>query len=62
MDKLDCLGECLEQNIEQMLGENSITIHLGRKLSDEKFNEVVASIIDFMDSRWPDLCQGEIVS
>lgn len=62
VNNVECLGECLEQSIEQMLEEDTITIHLGRKLSEEKFGEVVASILDFMDSRWPDLCRGEIVS
>lgn len=35
--------------------EDIITIHLGVNLSEEKYNEVVASVIAFMNSRWPDL-------
>ena len=31
-----------------------IIIHLGVELSEEKYNEVVQSIIAFMNTRWPE--------
>lgn len=31
-----------------------IVIHLGRVLPEDKYNEVVQSIIAFMDARWPE--------
>ena len=34
--------------------EDIITIHLGVVLSEEKYNEVVASVIAFMNERWPE--------
>lgn len=36
--------------------EDIITIHLGRKLTEEQYNEVVNSIVAFMQKRWPRLC------
>ena len=35
--------------------EDIITIHLGKVLTEEQYNEVVQSIIAFMDKRWPGL-------
>ena len=34
-------------------GEDIITIHLGKVLTQEQYDEVVASIIAFMNQRWP---------
>lgn len=33
--------------------EDIITIHLGKVLTQEQYDEVVASIIAFMNQRWP---------
>lgn len=38
-----------------MEDEDIITIHLGRVLSEEQYEEVTQSIIAFMNARWPDL-------
>lgn len=31
-----------------------IVIHLGRELPEDKYNEVVESIMAFMNARWPE--------
>ena len=35
------------------IDEDTIIIHLGKILSEEQYNEVVNSIISFMNKRWP---------
>lgn len=35
--------------------EDIIIIHLGKILTEEQYDEVVQSILAFMDKRWPDL-------
>ena len=32
---------------------DTITIHLGVELPEEQYNEVVASVVDFLNRRWP---------
>ena len=32
-----------------------IIIHLGRILTDEQFEQVQHSVIEFMNARWPDM-------
>lgn len=36
--------------------EDIITIHLGKVLTQEQYDKVVASVIEFMNQRWPN-CQ-----
>ena len=33
---------------------DTIVIELGRTLTDEQYDEVLASVIAFMEVRWPD--------
>lgn len=35
--------------------EDIITIHLGKILSEEQYQEVVDSVLAFMNKRWPTL-------
>ncbi len=35
--------------------EDVIIIHLGRILTDEQFERVQHSVIEFMNARWPDV-------
>lgn len=42
--------------------EDTITIHLGRVLPEEQYNEVVASIVAFMERRWPDFSQSKFTN
>ena len=37
------------------MDEDIITIHLGKVLTEEQYNEVVQSIVNFMNLRWPGL-------
>ena len=37
------------------MDEDIITIHLGKVLSEEQYNDIVQSVIAFMNKRWPDL-------
>lgn len=39
--------------------EDIITIHLGKVLTDEQYEEVLASVISFMEMRWPDFSQSK---
>lgn len=41
------------------MDEDIITIHLGTVLSEEQYNEVVQSIIKFLNKRWPGLSQNQ---
>ena len=34
--------------------EDIITIHLGKVLTQEQYDEVLTSVIAFMNQRWPD--------
>ncbi len=45
--------------MNEELDEDIITIHLGKNLPEEKYNEVVQSIIAFMNKRWPDLTNNK---
>ena len=40
--------------MENEQDEDIITIHLGKVLTQEQYDEVVASITAFMNQRWPD--------
>lgn len=42
------------KNMENGQDEDIITIHLGKVLTQEQYDEVVASIAAFMNQRWPD--------
>lgn len=42
--------------------EDIITIHLGRVLPEEQYNEVVASVVAFMENRWPDFAQNKFTN
>jgi len=42
------------QNMENEQEEDTITIHLGKVLTQEQYDEVLASVIAFMNQRWPD--------
>ena len=42
--------------------EDIITIHLGRVLTDDQYEEVVASVIAFMEMRWPDFAQNKFTN
>ena len=42
--------------------EDIITIHLGRVLSEGQYNEVVASVVAFMERRWPDFSQSKFTN
>ena len=37
-----------------MQEEDVIVIHLGRVLTDAEFDEVLKSVVAFMNVRWPD--------
>lgn len=39
--------------------EDIITIHLGKVLTDDQYEEVLASVIAFMEMRWPDFSQSK---
>ena len=36
--------------------EDVIIIHIGRVLTEQQFNEVMESVIAFMNKRWPNHC------
>lgn len=42
--------------------EDIITIHLGRVLTEQQYNEVVNSVISFMNKRWPEFRATEFAS
>lgn len=42
-------------NMEQE--EDIIVIHLGRTLTERQYEEVVKSVIAFMNKRWPGFCK-----
>lgn len=37
--------------------EDIIVIHLGKVLTEEQYQEVVNSVIAFMNKRWPGFCK-----
>lgn len=41
------------------MDEDIITIHLGKVLSEEKYNEVVQSVVNFLNLRWPGLFNNQ---
>lgn len=42
--------------------EDIIVIHLGKNLTDEQYDRVKKSVIDFMNARWPDVANVGIDS
>lgn len=42
------------KEVDEGVDEDTITIHLGKVLTQEQYDEVVASITAFMNQRWPD--------
>lgn len=42
--------------------EDIITIHLGKVLTEEQYNEVVNSVIAFMNQRWPELTNNRFTT
>ena len=46
----------------QGLDEDIITIHLGKVLTEEQYNEVVKSIVAFMNTRWPGLLLNQFAN
>ena len=57
------LAECrgIEEET-QGLDEDIITIHLGKMLPEEQYNEVVRSVVAFMNKRWPGLLSNEFAN
>lgn len=45
-----------------MEGEDCIVIELGVILPDDKYEEVLASVIAFMNERWPDFAQNRFTT
>ena len=39
-----------------------ITIELGKTLTDEQYEEVLASVIAFMEMRWPDFAANRFTT
>ena len=39
-----------------------ITIELGKNLTDEQYEEVLASVIAFMEMRWPDFAANRFAN
>ena len=57
------IGELLaELQDPQGLDEDIITIHLGKVLPEEQYNEVVKSITAFMNTRWPGLLSNQFAN
>ena len=44
------------------LDEDIITIHLGKVLPEEQYNEVVRSVVAFMNKRWPGLLSNQFAN
>ena len=42
--------------------EDIIIIHLGKILTDEQYEEVLASVRAFMSKRWPDFAQNKFTN
>ncbi len=47
---------------DEELDEDIITIHLGKVLTEEQYNEVVKSIVAFMNTRWPGLLSNQFAN
>lgn len=45
--------------MENTSDEDIITIHLGKVLTEEQYNEVVRSVVAFMNTRWPGLLPNQ---
>lgn len=43
-------------------GEDIIVIELGRTLTDEQYDEVLASVLAFMEARWPDFVSNRFTT
>ena len=41
---------------------DTITIELGKTLTDEQYDEVLASVIAFMEMRWPDFAANRFTN
>lgn len=62
----ECVAKCdpatmkeVSDNVDKMLmDEDIITLHLGKILPDEQYNEVVRSVVAFMNQRWPNCKVG----
>ena len=55
---LDNLLDFLDTLQEQPVEEDIITLHLGKTLPDEQYDEVVRSVVAFMNQRWPNCKVG----
>ena len=41
---------------------DTIVIELGRTLTDEQYDEVLASVLAFMEARWPDFAANRFTN